>query len=118
MPAFSGIKSSTGTFPVATKIADNATKWPHPDNGRSVIEGIEYSQHALGRMMPNGMQWVDGAGKVIEGRGVPPSVVQNAIQFGTQSPGKFDSIIHTYENVRVYTDVVTDAVRTIIKLGN
>ena len=104
--------------PEADEISQGVSRWPHPDDGRAVINGIEYSQHALGRMMPEGMQWIDTAGKTTEGRGVPPTVVQNAIQYGSQASSYGNSIIHTYENVRVITDAVTGVVQTIMKLGH
>src|SRR5690606_15012034 len=65
-PAYAYAQQSSGT-----------SSWPSPWNGRQVVNGITYSIHALEQMMPVGFG----------GRGVPPSVVQNAINFGVQSAG-------------------------------
>ena len=102
----------------ANQASQSIQKWPHPEDGRAMINGVEYSQHALGRMMPNGMQWADKAGKIIEGRGVPPSAVQNAIEHGSQATSYGDSVIYSYENVQVVRNIVTGVVRTIIRLGH
>ena len=41
-------------------------------------------------------------------RGVPPSVVENALKFGTKVPGNNSSeIVHTFEKVRVITAITT-----------
>lgn len=76
--------------------------WPAASDGRAVINGIEYTVHALERMQPVGtiMQ-----GKASFSRGIPPSVVENAIKFGEVTPGNTKSeVIRTFENVRVITN--------------
>ena len=51
-------------------------------------------------------------------RGVPPSVVENAIKFGSKSSGNTPGvIIHTFENVRVVTDSEAVRVITVITTG-
>jgi RHS repeat-associated protein len=83
------------------------------DYSKVIIGGQEYAKigerlytrHAVERMMPVGLG----------GRGVPPTVVENAIQFGTKTEGKFGRTIHTFENVRVITE--KDIVISVIKIG-
>jgi len=58
--------------------------WPSPANGRAIVNGIEYTTHALERMAPRGLIQ---RGTEIISRGVPPSVVENAIKFGTKTSG-------------------------------
>ena len=53
------------------------------------------------------------------GRGIPPSVVENALDFGTQTAGKFaDTVVYTYENVVVVWNFVENMVVTVIKTGH
>jgi hypothetical protein len=59
-------------------------KWPSPGTGRSVIDDILYTTHALERMSPRGLIQ---SGTEIISRGVPPSVVKNAINFGSKRLG-------------------------------
>jgi len=61
------------------------TVWPSPEAGRPVINGIQYTYHALVRMAPSGLIQ---QGTEVFSRGVPPSVVQHAIKYGVRSPGK------------------------------
>ena len=57
-------------------------------------------------------------GTELVSRGVPPSVVENAIKFGVKSPGNtVNEIIHTFENVRVVTDLEATRVITVITVG-
>lgn len=84
-------------------------KWPSPAKGRTIINGIEYTIHSLERMSPRG---IIHSGTDIIGRGVPPSVVENAIKFGVKTTGKTSQeIVHTYENVQVVTNL--DATSTL-----
>jgi RHS repeat-associated protein len=55
-------------------------------NEPTTIGGREYSGHALDRM---------------QGRGVPPTVVEDAIQNGTPSPGREGSTVHSSDNATV-----------------
>ncbi len=92
----------------AAKIAKNAIKWPSQFAGSQVINGITYTGHALERMEPVGFG----------GRGIPPSVVENAIKYGEKTVGKSGEIIHTYENVTVATNQTSDVVFTVYKTGH
>jgi hypothetical protein len=57
-------------------------------------------------------------GTEIISRGVPPSVVEHAIEFGFKSPGNTSSqLIHTFENVKVVTNLESTRVITIIVTG-
>jgi RHS repeat-associated protein len=83
--------------------------WPSGQEGRQVINGVTYSVHALRRMEP------DGFG----GRGVPPSVVENALRFGLQEPSdEAGWVWYVYENVRVLATTTGEFVRTVIKTGH
>lgn len=89
--------------------------WPSAIEGRQIINGIEYSNHALERMSPYGLIQ---KGKEIVSRGVPPSIVENAIKFGEKFPGNTtDEIIHVFENVRVVTTADGSRVITVITTG-
>ncbi|MEM7382784.1 MAG: DUF4258 domain-containing protein [Bacteroidota bacterium] len=101
----------------ARKLANPGAKlWPTASNGRTVINGVEYTTHALERMQP--------VGTIIKGdklfsRGIPPSAIENAIKFGKVSPGKTAAeVVRTFENVRVVTNPQGTRVITVIKLGN
>lgn len=90
-------------------------KWPSPSNGRCVINGIEYTTHALERMAPRGLIQ---SGTEIISRGVPPSVVENAINFGTKTIGNTSQeVVHIYGNVRVVTNLDATRVITVITTG-
>jgi RHS repeat-associated protein len=96
-----------------TKVAP--TLWPAASGGRTVINGIEYTTHALERMQP--------VGTIMEGstsfsRGISPSVIENAIRYGKVTPGNTASeVVRTFENVRVVTDPLGMRVITVFKLG-
>jgi hypothetical protein len=74
---------------------------PRGTNAATTINKIDYSAHAIDQM---------------QGRGIPPSVVQNAIQNGVVYPtregtiGYYDSV----NNVRVITSGSTGSVVTVI----
>ncbi|MFM0130637.1 RHS repeat-associated core domain-containing protein [Paraburkholderia sediminicola] len=74
---------------------------PRGTNIPTTINGIDYSGHAIDQM---------------QGRGVPPSAVQNTIQSGVVYPtgagttGIYDSV----NNVRVITNLATGLVITVI----
>jgi hypothetical protein len=92
----------------ATNSQAGTSLWPAPWNGRVVLGGITYSIHALERMMPVGF------GE----RGVPSSVVQNAIAFGERTTGDFPYVVEiVYENVTVIFNTLTNTVITVIKTG-
>lgn len=53
------------------------------------------------------------------GRGVPPSVVENALNFGLQSPGGFqNTVMYIFENVIIVWNNVENVVVTVIKTGH
>jgi hypothetical protein len=53
------------------------------------------------------------------GRGVPPSVVENALRFGLQEPSdEAGWVWYVYENVRVLATTTGEFVRTVIKTGH
>lgn len=101
-------------------IASKTSLWPGPGTGRIVQNGIEYSEHALVRMMPKGLVFKENEfmGTIGEfaSRGIPPSVVENAIQYGEQTIGKQPgTIMHTYDNIKVVTDILTKRVITVMQ---
>jgi hypothetical protein len=93
----------------------NSNLWPSASGGPQVVNGFEYTIHALERMSPKGLIQ---KGNEIVSRGIPPSVVQNAIKFGAKNPGNTaDEIVYTFENVRVVTNSETTRVITVINTG-
>jgi hypothetical protein len=89
--------------------------WPSPTKSNQLINGIEYVPHALERMSPRGLIH---KGTEMVSRGVPPSVVENALKFGTKVPGNTSSeIVHIFENVRVVTNPEGTRVITVITTG-
>ena len=90
--------------------------WPAASGGRTVINGIEYTFHALERMQPVGTVFKNGAPF---SRGVPPSAVANAVKHGTVAPGNSASeVVRTFENVRVITNPAGPRVISVIKTGD
>lgn len=56
---------------------------------------------------------------IFGGRSVPPSAVQNAIQFGTETAGNLpDTLVYTFENLQVVTNAAVNVVITVIKTGH
>ena len=53
----------------------------------------------------------------IYSRGIPPSVVENAIKFGEKTSQGIDRVVHTYENITVVTNDAADTVITVIGKG-
>jgi hypothetical protein len=93
-----------------------ASLWPAASGGRTVVNGIEYSIHALERMQPVGTIM-----KVATSfsRGIPPSVVENAIKFGKITPGNTAAeVVRIFDNVRVITNPAGTRVISVIKIGN
>lgn len=92
------------------------TTWRAASDGRQVINGIEYTVHALERMSPVGLIQ---KGTEIVSRGVPTSVVENAIKYGIVSPGNSAAeVIRTYENVQIVTNPEGTRVISVIKTGH
>jgi RHS repeat-associated protein len=98
-----------GETSIVSKIA-NVTSWPGKVDAPMVIDGLNYTKEALTRMEPVGLG----------GRGVPPSVVKNAVDWGikTASDTVAGRVISTYENVRVVTDESLKNIITVIKTGH
>jgi hypothetical protein len=90
--------------------------WPAASEGRTVINGIEYTTHALERMQPVGTIM---KGTTSVSRGVPPSIVENTIKFGKVTPGNTAAeVVRTFDNVRVITNPEGTRVISVIKIGN
>jgi hypothetical protein len=105
-----GIVADTGIGSAAAK-----SLWPSPGEGRQIINGIEYTVHALDRMAPKGLIQ---QGTEMYSRGVPPSVVENAIKHGTTSAGNLPgTVVHIFENVRVITNQAGNRVISVITTG-
>jgi hypothetical protein len=52
-------------------------------------------------------------------RGIPPSVVENAIKYGNVTPGRtINEVVRTFENVQVVTNPQGTRVITVVKLGH
>lgn len=84
--------------------------------GRSVINRIEYTTHTLERMQP--VRTIM-KGATSYSRGIPPSVVENAIKFGKVTPGNTAAeVVRTFENVRVITNPAGTRVISVFKVGN
>ena len=68
-------------------------------------------------MAPEGNKFIDESGKIINGRGIPPSVVENAIKVGAKAESYGKTIVHIFQNVKVVTDEFSQFVITVIKTG-
>ena len=89
--------------------------WPAPNGARQIVNGIEYTHHALQRMAPYGLVQ---RGIEIYSRGIPPSVVEHAIEYGTKTPGNTPGVVlHTFEQVVVVTNAAGTRVITVIGTG-
>jgi RHS repeat-associated protein len=108
----SGVGSSYAPVAIPS-VAILGSIWQNGNNGGQMINGIYYFDHALDRMAPKGL-WLAEKGK--EGsRGVPPSVVKNAIKYGVQSAGNLGRTVFTYENVRVIVGSSQEAAKLGLK---
>lgn len=117
-----GIEGAVSLGNIAGKaiktVQGGARLWPAASAGRTTINGLEYTAHALDRMQP--------VGTIMNGvssfsRGVPPSVVENAItiKYGTKSAGNSAAeVVHIFENVKVVTNRQGSRVISVIKLGH
>ena len=109
--AIAGIVVAVGA--VAAPVAPAAVRlWPAPSAGPVVINGLEYTTHALARMAPVGLIQ---QGERLFSRGVPPSVIENAVEFGRRVPGAPGTVKHLFENVVVVTDAAITRVITVWK---
>jgi RHS repeat-associated protein len=107
------ILSSPMAIPAANLLHDtrceSPNKWPAPGRGGFIINGIEYTEHALQRMAPKGLIM---KGNYSYSRGIPPSVVENAIAHGVKYPGNEPgTLVNSFENVKVITN--TEGTRVI-----
>lgn len=90
--------------------------WPAASSGQATINGIQYTNHALQRMQP--------VGTIIQGgnlgsRGIPPTVIENAIKHGVISSGNTPgTVVRTFDNVRVVTNLQGTHVITVMKIGH
>lgn len=97
-------------------VVKEMTLWPAASGGRSIINGIEYTAHALERMQPVGTIM---KGTASFSRGVPPSVIENAIKYGVVTEGRTAAeVVRTFENVKVITNREGTRVISVIKLGH
>ena len=62
-----------------------------------------------------GRNFVDHAGDTMQGRGIPPSVVKNAIRTGRQSPAECGRTAH-YDSVNNITVITENNGRTVISV--
>lgn len=134
-------KTPSGTVPAGTfdEAFDYDNIWDMPKGGE-VINGRKYSQHALERMAPDtpevraeqyaratklaqdrGLQpgtpeystFVD---KYVDPRGIPPSVVEDAIANGTQTPGNTpNTFVYDTSDIRVVVNENGDVITVIPK---
>ncbi len=83
--------------------------------GPALINGITYTTHALEAMSPRGLIQ---RGTEIISMGIPPSVVQNAIEFGRKLPGSRQGTVkHVFDNVVVVTNEAASRVITAWTTG-
>lgn len=118
LKAAKGVNSMWVSYSQKATEASSAstTLWPAASGGRTFINGVEYTTHALGRMQPVGTL-IKGTEMV--SRGVPVSVVENAIKFGRITPGNTTAeVVRTFENIRIITNQAGTKVITVIKLGH
>jgi len=110
------------------------------DRGGGVINGRKYSEHSLERMAPDTVEvraelhtraveranaaglkpgtkeYSDFINKQIDPRGIPPSVVEDAIKNTSAVPGKYDgTFVHQNSNVTVIVNNAGDVVTVIPK---
>jgi hypothetical protein len=84
-----------GEVPASTPVGrlGEPTQVPRGTNKPGIVAGREYGGHAFDQM---------------QGRGVPPSVVENTIQTGTPSPDPIPGRVRYYDSVNNMT-VVTES---------
>ena len=129
-------KVPAGTFDEAF---DFENLWDMPEGGE-IINGRKYSQHALERMAPDtpevraeqyarateiakehGLQpgtyeYSSFVDKYVDPRGIPPSVVEDAIINGTKSPGnKPGTFVYETIDIRVVSNENGDIITVIHK---
>ena len=113
---FSQFLGKSASAVVVRGISTGTSLWPAASNGRTIINGIEYTSHALERMQPVGTVF-DGV--KLGSRGIPPSAVENAIKYGNVTPGRtINEVVRTFENVQVVTNPQGTRVITVVKLGH
>jgi hypothetical protein len=109
--------TTTAAKETAKEVAKERTSlWPAANGSKTVISGIEYTTHALERMQPIGTIM---KGAEIFSRGVPLSVVENAIKWGKITSGNTaGEAVRTFGNIRVITNPAGTKVISVIKLGH
>ena len=108
--------AAKGVAGLLGKGGNRVTLWPAASVDNTVLNGIEYTKHALERMQPVGTVF---KGTELGSRGIPPSVVEHAIKYGKVTPGKTaNEVVRTFENVRVVTNPQGNRVITVIKIGH
>lgn len=112
--AIAGLLVAVGV--VAAPVAPAAVRlWPAASAGPAVINGITYTTHALEAMSPRGLIQ---RGREIVSMGVPPSVVENAVEFGRKLPGSATGTVrHVFDNVVVVTNEAASRVITVWTTG-
>ncbi len=76
---------------------------PSPYNSPGSVYGRDYSGHAFDRL---------------QGRGIPPSAVENAIRRGARSPGNQPGTSQHYDQVNNLTVMIDDASGRVITVRN
>jgi hypothetical protein len=106
------VPAVTGGTILAAQGGGAPSCWPGPENGRQIINGLEYTIHALERMMPSGLT------ADLFSRGIPPSVVENVLEFGTSELGNTPgTLVWTLENIQIVTDDTGTLIITVIGGG-
>ena len=113
---YNGLRARAALSMTGSAVKGGTSLWPAASGGRTVVNGIEYTTHALERMQPVGTIM---KGATSYSRGIPPSVVENAIKFGKVTPGNTAAeVVRTFENVRVITNPAGTRVISVFKIGN
>jgi RHS repeat-associated protein len=116
-PEFDVLMMGRGMYNAARGLftSSAASLWPAASGGRTVINGIEYTTHALERMQPVGTIM---KGATSYSRGISPSVVENAVKFGKVTPGNTAAeVVRTFDNVRVITNPAGTRVISVFKIS-
>jgi hypothetical protein len=97
-----GYYGGRGAVPASTPVGSSRSpiNVPSPTNAPATISGRPFSGHALDRM---------------QGRGIPPSIVENTLQTGRVCPGRSGTTQYygSTNNVTVVVDTKTGTVVTV-----
>jgi hypothetical protein len=77
----------------------------------AVINGRLYSEHACERMAPS---YLKQAGSRYDGRGVPPSYVEDAIRYGSGTDQEDGTTLYRYGTLKVSVRNDNGAVVTVM----